>query len=236
VGHSMHTRPARHPVVGGHVRRGRPDSSCGRTEIIGLRWRGWGSSGATAHGVWRSDISAAEEAPAYLRRTGTVYASLRRVCRGSGHRPSRRVEVKGEGPTLCGSFMPPARWDKSARPSRRHARSRAAGKLWRVTPALAVVACFWMAANASANCPIEQITHCRPYSKRIGGHVYRPYGIVISLDGKPSCHYADGLLSRWLVHRNARIYDATYHDYWMRVSSNPITFTAGLCGVLRFRL
>ena len=112
-----------------------------------------------------------------------------------------------------------------------HRRSRLAA-YWLATGSAALL----LAAAAEASCPIEQTARCAGLVERVHGHRYRVSGIRISLNGKPSCAYAKRLIRTWLRSPRDRIYDSSVRSEWFKVANRPLTFTAGLCGSLSFRI
>lgn len=92
-----------------------------------------------------------------------------------------------------------------------------------------------VASVALASCPAEQAVHCPAFSHTVRGHNYRPSHITMGLNGRPSCAYARDLILTWLNHPTDRIYDSRSRTYWFKTGRNPLEFTAGLCGYLRFR-
>jgi hypothetical protein len=92
-----------------------------------------------------------------------------------------------------------------------------------------------VASVALADCPAEQAVHCPAFSHTVRGHNYRPSHITMGLNGRPSCAYARNLIRTWLNHPTHRIYDSQSRAYWFEAARNPLEFTAGLCGYLKFR-
>jgi hypothetical protein len=99
----------------------------------------------------------------------------------------------------------------------------------------AVLVCLALAGFAAASCPKDQTVRCNAFKYRARGHAYRPHQISIELNGRPKCAYAQRLIKTWLRNRGSRIRDPSGVD-WILDSRNPYRFTAGLCGVLIFRL
>lgn len=91
------------------------------------------------------------------------------------------------------------------------------------------------ATAAVASCPQEKTVQCHAFSYSAHGHRYEPSHISFALNGHPSCSHAGALIKTWLGKQTNRIYDPSSDSYWFKVGSNPLEFTAGLCGDLRFR-
>lgn len=89
---------------------------------------------------------------------------------------------------------------------------------------------------AIAGCPDEQAVHCASFDHRAKNHNYRLSQITIGLNGRPACTDARRLIISWLGHPSDRIYDTKARTFWFKTSSEPLEFTAGLCGYLRFHL